>query len=117
MFVLAGTTTGRPHLIQAELRKINAYLDTPASWLESGFVYGYRKVTDDLRALGETCGQHRVYRLMSKEKLRSQTGYHRRPGKRGGNVTDFASNHLKQQFKVAESNRVWVNRHHLHPYS
>lgn len=33
------------------------------SWLESGGVYGYRKVTDDLRELGESCGKHRVYRL------------------------------------------------------
>ena len=32
------------------------------SWLESDSVYGYRKVTDDLRDLGETCGKHRVYR-------------------------------------------------------
>jgi len=78
------------------------------SWLESGSVYGYRKVTDDLRALGETCGKHRVYRLMSNEKLRSQTGYHRRPGKRGGSVADFAPNHLQQKFSVEAPNRVWV---------
>ena len=78
------------------------------SWLESGSVYGYRKVTDDLRALGETCGKHRVYRLMNKEKLRSQTGYHRRRGKRGGSIADFAPNHLQQQFNLAEPNRVWV---------
>lgn len=56
----------------------------------------------------ETYGQHRVYRLMSKEKLRSKTGDHRRLGKRGGSVADFAPNHLKQQSKVAEPNRVWV---------
>jgi len=47
-------------------------------------VYGYRKVTDDLRDLGETCGKHRVYRLMRQEKLRSQTGYRRRISHRGG---------------------------------
>src|SRR5690242_6080494 len=34
------------------------------SWLESGGVYGYRKITMDLRDLGECCGKHRVYRLM-----------------------------------------------------
>lgn len=33
-------------------------------WLESGSVYGYRKITDDLRDLGERCGKHRVARLM-----------------------------------------------------
>lgn len=30
------------------------------SWPESGSVYGYRKVCDDLRDLGETCGKHRA---------------------------------------------------------
>ena len=51
-------------------------------WLESGGVYGYRKITDDLRDEGETCGKHRVYRLMRTEGLRSQTGYRRRHGNR-----------------------------------
>ena len=44
-------------------------------WLESGGVYGYRKVTDDMRDTGERCSRHRVYRLMRTEGLRSQTGY------------------------------------------
>lgn len=48
------------------------------SWLESGGVYGYRKVHDDLREVGEDCGRHRVARLMRLEGLRSQTGYRRR---------------------------------------
>ena len=34
------------------------------SWLESGTVYGYRKITTDLRDLGVRCGKHRVARLM-----------------------------------------------------
>ena len=57
------------------------------SWLESGAVYGYRKVHDDLRDLGETCGRNRIHRLMRKALLRSQTGYHRRPGHRKGELT------------------------------
>ncbi len=54
------------------------------AWLESGCVYGYRKLTLDMRDLGETCGKHRVARLLKLEGLRSQTGYRRRPGARGG---------------------------------
>ena len=69
------------------------------SWLESGSVYGYRKVSDDLRDLGETCGKHRVYRLMRQEKLRSQTGYRRRPGSRNGAIAVLAPNHLQRQFE------------------
>jgi len=44
------------------------------SWLESGGVYGYRKIAHDLRDLGEHCGKHRVYRLMKQEGLRAQVG-------------------------------------------
>ena len=77
-------------------------------WLESGGVYGYRKITDDLREIGEPCGKHRVYRLMSAEKLRSQTGYRRRPGHRYGRPSVVAPNHVQQQFDIAEPNKVWV---------
>lgn len=34
------------------------------AWLESGGVYGYRKLTLDMRDLGERCGKHRVARLL-----------------------------------------------------
>ncbi len=37
------------------------------SWLESGCVYGYRKVTIGLKDLGEACSKHRVARLMKLE--------------------------------------------------
>ena len=77
-------------------------------WLESGGVYGYRKITDDLRDLGETCGKHRVHRLMRVEGLRSQTGYRRRPSHRHGRPSVVAPNHVQQQFDVTEPNRIWV---------
>lgn len=78
------------------------------SWLESGTVYGYRKVHDDLRELGETCGRNRVHRLMRQACIRSQSGYQRRPGHRGGQAAVVAPNRLQQQFDVKEPNRVWV---------
>ena len=78
------------------------------SWLESGGVYGYRKVKDDLRDLEESCGKHRVARLMRQEGMRSQTGYRGRPGHRGGRPAVIAPNHVQQQFDVATPNRVWV---------
>lgn len=43
------------------------------AWLERGGVYGYRKLTVDMRDLGERCGKHRVARLLRIEGLRSQT--------------------------------------------
>ena len=78
------------------------------SWLESGSVYGYRKVTRDLRDLGERCGKHRVARLMRDEGLRAQVGYGRRPGMRGGKPAVVADNHLARQFDPDAANRAWV---------
>ena len=78
------------------------------AWLESGGVYGYRKLTLDMRDLGERCGKHRVARLLKGEGLRSQTGYGRRPGMPGGKPAMVAPNHLQRQFTVAEPNRSWV---------
>ena len=78
------------------------------SWLESGGVYGYRKVLDDLIELGESCGKNRVHRLMCKEGIRAQIGYRRCPGPRGGPTSVVAPNHLQRQFDVMEPNRVWV---------
>ena len=78
------------------------------AWLESGGVYGYRKLTLDMRDLGERCGKHRVARLLKLEGLRSQTGYGRRPGVRGGKPALVAPNHLQRHFKVAEPNQSWV---------
>ncbi len=35
------------------------------AWSDSGKVYGYRKLADDLRDAGETCSENRVARLAS----------------------------------------------------
>ncbi|CUI84854.1 IS2 transposase TnpB [Achromobacter xylosoxidans] len=78
------------------------------AWLESGGVYGYRKLTLDMRDLGERCGRHRVARLLKLEGLRSQTGYRRRPGVRGGKPAVVAPNHLQRQFTATQPNQSWV---------
>jgi putative transposase len=44
------------------------------SWLESGTLYGYRKISDDLRDRGEQCRINRVHRIIRAAGLRSQTG-------------------------------------------
>ena len=77
-------------------------------WLESGTVYGYRKIHDDLRSLGITCGQQRVRRLMKAEGLRSQVGYRRRPNSKAGEPAAAAPNVLGRRFEVATPNESWV---------
>jgi len=44
------------------------------SWLESGSIYGHRKITKDLRELGETCSKHRVARLMKQKRVARDGG-------------------------------------------
>lgn len=78
------------------------------SWLESGCVYGYRKVQSDLRDLGETCSKNRVARLMQLAGIQAQVGYGKRRGKYGQKPAVVADNKLKQQFDVTEPNQVWV---------
>ena len=78
------------------------------AWLESGCVYGYRKLTLDMRDLGERCGKHRVARLLRREGIRSQTGYRRRAGGRGGKPAVVAPNHLNRQFTPDGINQSWV---------
>lgn len=78
------------------------------SWLGSGGVYDNRKIHDDLREVGESCGRHRVARLMRLEGLRSQTGYRWRPGKSGGKPAVASPNLLKRRFDVSEPKKVWV---------
>jgi putative transposase len=76
-------------------------------WLESGCVYGYRKIHKDLRELGETCGKNRVARLMKLAGLKAQVGY-KKPQYRNGKVAVLAQNHLNQDFDVIKPNQVWV---------
>ena len=76
-------------------------------WLQSGGVYGYRKIHCDLRDIGEQCGQNRVYRLMRAAGLRAQVGY-RRPRHRSGPARVLAPNRLQRKFEVANPNDTWV---------
>lgn len=78
------------------------------SWLESGCVYGYRKVHHDLLSLGEPCAANTVAKLMRDEGLRAQVGYKRRLGKYGTKPAIVATNQLKQDFTVDVPDSVWV---------
>ena len=77
-------------------------------WLESGFVYGYRNITKDMRDGGMPCSENRVYRLMKAAQIASVRGYKRHPGFKGGPVSTAAANTLNREFEVAAPNKVWV---------
>jgi len=76
-------------------------------WLESGAVYGYRKIFSDLREYGEHCGEARVYRLMRAAGLRAQIGY-RRPRHRSGQAHVVVPNRLQRQFNPGTPDEAWV---------
>ena len=76
-------------------------------WLQSGGVYGYRKIHCDLRDIGKQCGENRVYRLMRAAGLRAQVGY-RRPRHRLSPARVLAPNRLQRKFEVANPNDTWV---------
>lgn len=77
------------------------------AWLESGCVYGYRKIHDELRSWGEKSCRNRVARLMKQEGLKAQVGY-KRPRYRAGAAATVSVNLLKQNFTVERPNQVWV---------
>ena len=78
------------------------------AWEDSGKVYGYRKLHDDLRDQGETCCLNRVARLARMAGIKAQIGYKRRPGKYSGKPSVAVDNTLDRQFDVTASDKVWV---------
>ena len=76
-------------------------------WLESGGVYGYRKIHSDLQDIGEACGPNPVHRLMKTEGLRAQVGY-RKPRHRGGEAHVVVPNKLQRQFDPVGPDMAWV---------
>ena len=68
------------------------------AWNDSGKVYGYRKLHDDLLDHGETCSPNRVARLTRLAGIRAQVGYKRRPGSYGGKPSLAVDNTLDRQF-------------------
>lgn len=78
------------------------------AWNDSGKVYGYRKLHDDLLDHGETCCPNRVARLSRLAGIRAQIGYKRRPGSHGGKPSLAVDNTLDRQFDVAAPDQAWV---------
>ncbi|MDN3714382.1 IS3 family transposase [Paracoccus cavernae] len=79
-----------------------------SAWTESGKVYGYRKLHDDLVEQGESICPNRVARLAQLAGIKAEIGYKRRPGSYGGKPSVVVDNTLDRQFDVAAPDRVWV---------
>ncbi|WP_096917508.1 IS3 family transposase [Escherichia coli] len=76
-------------------------------WLESGCVYGYRKIHLDLRDSGQQCGVNRVWRLMKRVGIKAQVGY-RSPRALKGEASIVSPNRLQRQFNPDAPDERWV---------
>ncbi len=78
-----------------------------ASYTASGGVYGHRRVHQDLREIGETCGKHRVARIMRANHIKARHGY-KIPRGIYGRPSVIAPNKLQREFTVDAPDRAWV---------
>lgn len=74
---------------------------------ESGAAYGSPRIFKDLRDDGETCGRHRVERVMKQAKIKAIRSY-KRPRYVAGMPSLLAPNVVQREFTVATPNQVWV---------
>lgn len=79
------------------------------SFLRSDRTYGARRVWHDLLTSGESCGLHRVERLMCQQALRARPRRRGLPVDRGERpVIGIAANILDRQFAADPPNQKWV---------
>ena len=78
-----------------------------ASYAASSGVYGAPRVFLDLREAGETCGKHRVARIMREHKIKALRGY-KAPRTIAGRPSIIAPNQLQREFTVECPDTAWV---------
>ncbi len=78
------------------------------AWKDSGKVYGYRKLHDDLLDQGETYCPNRVARLSRLAGIKAQIGYKCRLGSYGVKPSLVVDNTLDRQFDVQVPDRAWL---------
>ena len=77
------------------------------SYAGSSGVYGSPRVFGDLREAGETCGKHRVARIMREHRIKALRGY-KAPRHIAGRPSLMAPNRLQRQFTVSVPDQAWV---------
>jgi putative transposase len=78
-----------------------------SSYAASGGVYGASRVFLGLREIGESCGIHRVAKIMRVNKITVLRGY-KAPRQVVGRPSIVASNKLQREFTVELPSRAWV---------
>ena len=78
------------------------------AWKDSGNVYSYRKIYDDLIDMGEAVSENRVARLARLAGVQAQIGFEKKPGVYGGKPSIVVDNTLDRQFAVDAPDRAWL---------
>ena len=72
-------------------------------------IYGHRRITAELTAMGHECGRHRVARLMREAGLCVRSRKRWRLVSNSRHDLPIAPNHLDRQFSSDRANRHWVS--------
>ncbi|RAS64407.1 putative transposase [Vibrio diazotrophicus] len=71
-------------------------------------IYGYRRITLDLKELGECCGPNRVLKIMKNNGIKAIRGYKKNRSYGYGRPPIIMPNHLNREFKVSAPDKSWV---------
>jgi transposase InsO family protein len=72
-------------------------------------IYGYPRVYQALAAQGESCGKHRVARLMRQSGIRSKVAKRYRRSYESKHREGIHANRLQRQFNADKPNQKWVS--------
>jgi putative transposase len=78
------------------------------AWKDSGKIYGYCKLHDDLLDQGEASWPNRIARLARRAGIKAEIGCKRRPGSYGVRPSIVVDNTLDRQFDTDAPDTGWV---------
>lgn len=71
-------------------------------------IYGYRRITLDLKELGVSCGPNRVLKIMKNNGIPAIRGYKKHKSYGYGHPQIVPPNHLNREFVVNTPDTSWV---------
>lgn len=71
--------------------------------------YGYRRIHDDFFELGESCGKHRIARIMKENAIHPKTKRKFKVTTDSKHNKPIYNNHLNRQFHAIAPNQRWVS--------
>lgn len=77
-------------------------------YLDSRKTYGYPRIHAELKAAGETCGRHRIYRLMKANGIQALMARKQKRSREAKHREGFAANTLNRRFYAFAPNQRWV---------